>query len=228
MCFLPRDGHPLSPPCYAERAVPELTARILSWNHALELPIAQQLEVGSRRRVILSGHSLGGVLCAAAIMQLPKNECRQLGLITYGSQLQAYFSRIFPVLLGPQVLGVPAVTAFPFWDTRIAPAHLSARWDGYSMRARLGGRVELPLPASPTHDNNLRWRSLWRATDPLGFPVDSGKMQPGPYAIGPVDHGADEIDATGYMPVVQTHSDYPRSADYRTMLDQLTALRITP
>jgi hypothetical protein len=251
MCFLPRDGHPLAPPCYAERAVPELTTRILSWLNASDLdtqpaPDASPAEIENaraersatqaERRVVLSGHSLGGVLCVAAIMQIQHRPDRaDLSLLTYGCQLQAYFSRIFPALLGPQVLGVPAVTAAPFWDITKVAGDCGSRWNADAVRARLGGRVQTTAlhPSVPTPAGDLvRWRNLYRATDPLGFPVDTARWllrsepekpaQPG--ELGAIDRGCYEVDTTGYMPKVDTHSDYPRSPEYDAALVTL----ITP
>jgi hypothetical protein len=213
--FLPRDGHPLSPPCYAERAVPELTGRVRSW-------LAEDDDGHSRPRVILSGHSLGGVLCVSAILQLRQpEETSRLSLITYGSQLQAYFSRLFPRLLGPQVLGVPGLQRPPFWDIRTWPTTVPIAPLPSSVTARL-----------TTGGHDARWRNLWRATDPLGFPVATGRDyhadgSDGAVAPGPIDFGAAELDVTGYLPLLCTHSDYPRTPDYQAALRGLIDLEPT-
>jgi hypothetical protein len=222
VCFLPRDGHPLAPPCYAERAVPELTGRVLSWLDANDVEDeGVRSEVAADRRVILSGHSLGGVLCVAAIMQLDEPRWDRLSLMTYGSQLQAYFSRIFPVLLGPEVLGVPGMPALTFWASTPVPAHAPTfGWSAQSVRVRLGGR-ETATGVDPRAHDEVRWRNLWRATDPIGFPVDSGRWVSSPPLLGPVDYGCDEIDATGYMASVGGHSDYPRTPQYVALLENL-------
>src|SRR5260370_11313396 len=61
--FWPRSYHPLAPPCYAERAVPELQRR-LWWLH------------DNGGSVMVVGHSQGSVLATAALVQ-PK--CRPEG-----------------------------------------------------------------------------------------------------------------------------------------------------
>ncbi|KPC86478.1 membrane protein, partial [Streptomyces sp. NRRL F-6602] len=64
--FWPRAAHPFAPPCYAERSVPDLTWRIASWTR----------ETGGR--VVLSGHSQGSVLAAAAAWQLRPSARRRV------------------------------------------------------------------------------------------------------------------------------------------------------
>ena len=86
--FWPRVAHPLAPPSYAERAVPQLTARV-----------AHMADEGTR--VVLSGHSQGSVLAAATVWQLPTG-CRQrVSLLTHGSPLDRLYARYFPAYFGP-------------------------------------------------------------------------------------------------------------------------------
>jgi hypothetical protein len=99
--FWPRSYHPLSPPCYTERAIPELQRRMW-WLH------------DNGGRVILVTHSQGTVLGAAALVQ---PGCRPGGdypaLITFGSPLVKLYGWGFPAYFDAALLGplVPGGTA---------------------------------------------------------------------------------------------------------------------
>ncbi|MER7999907.1 hypothetical protein [Streptomyces sp. NPDC095613] len=86
--FWPRAAHPFAPPCYAERAVPDLTWRIASWTRR------------TGGRLVLSGHSQGSVLAAAAVWQLPDATRHRVALLTYGSPLERLYGRWFPAYFG--------------------------------------------------------------------------------------------------------------------------------
>lgn len=87
--FWPRAAHPFAPPCYAERAVPDLTWRMTAWTGR------------TGGRLVISGHSQGSVLAAAAVWQLPPSARRRVGLLTYGSPLGRLYGRWFPAYFGP-------------------------------------------------------------------------------------------------------------------------------
>ncbi|MGN9776964.1 hypothetical protein ACTMS0_14550 [Micromonospora sp. H33] len=89
--FWPRAAHPFAPPCYAERAVPELSRRI-AWL------------TGQGHAVLLTGHSHGSVLLAATVLQLPPGAGDRVALLTYGSPLRRLYSRWFPAYVGDDVL----------------------------------------------------------------------------------------------------------------------------
>ncbi|WP_433528584.1 hypothetical protein ACQPYA_19770 [Micromonospora sp. CA-263727] len=89
--FWPRAAHPFAPPCYAERAVPELSRRI-----------TYLTEQG--HGVLLTGHSHGSVLLAATVLQLPPQVCGRLALLTYGSPLRRLYTRLFPSYVDEEVL----------------------------------------------------------------------------------------------------------------------------
>ncbi|TCC00605.1 hypothetical protein E0H26_02700 [Micromonospora zingiberis] len=89
--FWPRAAHPFAPPCYAERAVPELSRRI-----------TYLTEQG--HGVLLTGHSHGAVLLAATVLQLPHQVCGHLALLTYGSPLRRLYGRLFPAYVDEEVL----------------------------------------------------------------------------------------------------------------------------
>ncbi|MGK5740992.1 hypothetical protein [Micromonospora sp. URMC 103] len=89
--FWPRSAHPFAPPCYAERAVPELTRRITYL-------------VGRGHRVLLSGHSHGSVLLAATLLQLPDSVCGRIALLTSGTPLRRLYGRLFPAYVDEEAL----------------------------------------------------------------------------------------------------------------------------
>ncbi len=89
--FWPRAAHPVVPPCYALKVVPELAARA---SEHLEDP---------NTRVVLVGHSQGSLLAAVAAARLldslPEADRERVGLVTAGSQLQWAYPRAFPGVL---------------------------------------------------------------------------------------------------------------------------------
>jgi len=90
--FWPRSYHPLSPPCYTERAVPELQRRMW-WLH------------DNGGRVMLVAHSQGAVLATAALVQ---PGCRpgddRPALITFGSPACKLYSWGFPAYFDHKLL----------------------------------------------------------------------------------------------------------------------------
>ncbi|OKI67367.1 hypothetical protein [Micromonospora sp. CB01531] len=89
--FWPRTTHPLAPPCYSERAVPEFTRRIryLTRHHDA---------------VVLSGHSHGALLAAAVVLQLEPACLDRVALLTDANPLRRLYSVVFPAYLGPGTL----------------------------------------------------------------------------------------------------------------------------
>ncbi|MFE9655620.1 hypothetical protein [Micromonospora sp. NPDC006431] len=88
--FWPRTVHPFAPPCYAARAVPELTKRVAA--------------LAARGPVAISGHSHGSVLAAATVLRLPPAALPNVALLTHGSPLGRIYARLYPAYLGQHVL----------------------------------------------------------------------------------------------------------------------------
>jgi hypothetical protein len=89
--FWPRAAHPFAPPCYSERAVPELARRI-----------TYLVERGDA--VLLTGHSHGSVLLAATVLQLPPRVGDRVALLTHGSPLRRLYARLFPAYVDDAAL----------------------------------------------------------------------------------------------------------------------------
>ncbi|MGC5019371.1 hypothetical protein [Micromonospora sp. DT47] len=89
--FWPRAAHPFAPPCYIERAVPELTDRICQ--------LARRYD-----GVVLSGHSHGSVILAATVLRLRPEVRRRVALLTYASPLKRLYAQLYPAYLGEPVL----------------------------------------------------------------------------------------------------------------------------
>jgi hypothetical protein len=99
--FWPRSYHPLSPPCYTERAIPELQRRMW-WLH------------DNGGRVTLVAHSQGAVVATAALVQPGcRPEGDQPALITFGSPVCKLYSWGFPAYVDRKLLEplVPGGTA---------------------------------------------------------------------------------------------------------------------
>lgn len=203
--FWPRAAHPLGPPCYAERVVPELINRT-RW--ALEAP--------GTDRVVLSGHSQGSLIVVAAASRLTDGELGRIRIITYGSQIRALYGRIFPAVVGPDDIG--------YRPTTCAPSLRDPRPD-------VPSPDDLPAPA-PTPGSlrarlesaGGRWVNLFRRTDGLGWrvfaDVDSDLDVPVP-EVPPAVVGDPS-------PQVMTHSGYQHSHVYRTYVCGWTQEEVVP
>ena len=232
-CFLPQTGHPFGPPCYAERAVPEIAGRINHW-----------LRTDDDRRVVLAAHSMGAVLAMSTIGLLASSEATRrllprVAVLTFGVQLRPFFGRMLPELLGPEVLGTdplespPRLLAADPWAPDFVARSGGSTKPPETTPARLGiGRISgslAPAWEAGTVDP-VRWVSLWRLTDYLGYPASSTVKYDRDGGISNlVDRYAAELDKTGYMVTVGTHGEYYRTQDYESALVELKdALEAAP
>lgn len=225
ICFFPRAGHPFTPPCYAERAVPEVGKRIKRWMREVS-------EEGDDPRVILSAHSMGAAIAVGAVMFLHGEKADdaldRTALLTHGAQLRAYFSRFFPEVFGARVLGVrgtlgPALLGADPWKGQVLEdSHPPARalqkdGDPITVVQLLGGDFRVADHLVPP-----RWRSLWRRTDYLGFPVMGyWSNETNGVNENPIDRGATERSPRSYLWAVAKHNDYLSTPQYRAARDEL-------
>jgi hypothetical protein len=56
------------------------------------------------QKVVLSGHSHGSALAAAAVLQLPPQTLHRVALLTYGSPLRRLYGHLMPAYFGEDVL----------------------------------------------------------------------------------------------------------------------------
>jgi hypothetical protein len=86
--FWPRESHPVVPPCYALKVVPEIAAR------------AAEYLAEPNTRVVLTGHDQGSMIAVAAAARLlghlSPDQVRRLGVVVAGSPLQWAYPRAFP------------------------------------------------------------------------------------------------------------------------------------
>ena len=220
--FWPRAAHPLAPPCYAERVVPELRTR-LNW------ALRQSPLPGARPRnlVVLSGHSQGSAIVTALLSRLSRAELSRIRVITYGSQIRALYGRIFPRVFGPDEIGYvptpgPSLLGDAFPDAYpteqapspyVVPQQDDALGDDEWADRPLMARVFLA---------GGDWANLFRRTDGLGFRVFSDVDQE-------PDHYVPEVPERGLGdpgPEVMSHSGYQHSPVYRQVLAGWTHERV--
>jgi hypothetical protein len=89
--FFPRSFHPLAPPAYAARAIPEIQARVRE-------------AVKDGGKVILTGHSQGSVIVTAVLASLPESITKQTALVTYGSPIGRFYRPFFPAALPEELI----------------------------------------------------------------------------------------------------------------------------
>jgi hypothetical protein len=132
--FWPRSYHPLAPPSYAERAVPDLQRRIWRLND-------------HRAPTLVVAHSQGTVLAAAALLQ---PDCRaragRIGLATFGSPLCKLYGWAFPGYLSAQVLSTIGAPDRPDQAKVLRWHNFSYPTDPIGGPVTDGRQPECPLP----------------------------------------------------------------------------------
>ncbi len=89
--FWPRATHPLAPPSYSERTVPDIAHRL-----------TRLTESGAK--VVLAAHSQGSIIAAAVLVRLSQPTLGRVALLTYGSPLERLYGTYFPAYFGPATL----------------------------------------------------------------------------------------------------------------------------
>ena len=129
--FWPRRFHPLTPPSYSERAVPELRDRI-----------EQASKPG--QCAVVSAHSQGSIVAHAALLPMEKEDLSRVTLTTYGSPLGSLYRRFFPAYFDTD--------NFKNLQTKLGGANETSRWRNFWRPTDpIGGCVftENPEPADP-------------------------------------------------------------------------------
>jgi hypothetical protein len=154
--FWPRATHPLAPPCYTERVMPELVDR-LDW-----------LAPRDRDLVVLSAHSQGSVIAAALILQLDERQRRRVRLLTYGSPLQRLYGRWFPAWFGPDALRRVGAVLPARQPAPEAPVNGST-WPWRNLfrpSDPIGGAVFFAYQISAADNGDVDWQLMDPTVDP--------------------------------------------------------------
>ncbi len=152
--FWPRAVHPLAPPCYSERTLPDLLRRI---------EYRRAVTAGAPGAIVLSCHSQGTVIGAATVLQLDAGQAGSVGLLTYGSPLRRLYARIFPAYFG-----VPALQRID--------AALSSRWlNLYRSSDPIGGYVFVDRFGHEGPSDHLDW---WLIDPAFERPPGDGSWPP--------------------------------------------------
>lgn len=138
--FFPRVIHPLGPPCYGERAVPQLAWRLRY--------------LSERGGVVASAHSQGTVVLSSALSLLP-GPFDRLRVITYGSPLTILYGRVFRAYFGDDL---PDRLAAKIGPGRWRHAYAATDWLGtplFSSTAESDLRVLDPHRWGPVSPGDL-------------------------------------------------------------------------
>jgi hypothetical protein len=203
--FWPRAAHPFAPPCYAERAVPELVDRIRVltgtveeresdpawWSlqaHMRDAQKTEHLDV-TPGPLLLTGYSQGSVIAPAVVAQLPEETVKRVALQTLACPARRLYGRAFPAYFGPAELAALASRL----TTPPAPGEADPE---------PGAAMAWSVP-----DVRLRWRNLVRETDYIGSWV-SKPNDPNPLRASVHD----ALDLPSWDPPAIAADDYPTPA----------------
>ena len=195
--FWPRSYHPLCPPCYAERAVPDLQRRMW-WLH------------DNDGRVMLVAHSQGTVLAVAALAQTAcRPEDDHPALITFGSPVCKLYGWAFPAyfdraLLAPLAPGQAA--RVNDWRNFYYPTDPIGGSVAPELSAVGGDPVDTefpdpahcyyvygqPPPASTGHSGYWADRRVWDVINGVAAGLPGGPDDISPERVQEIVHGPED------------------------------------
>lgn len=193
-CFWPRQTHPVVPPCYALKVVPELAARAAE--HLRE----------PNTSVVLTGHSQGSLLVTVAAGQLlgtlSDAERERLGVVIAGSPLQWAYPRAFPA-------------AVPHASLEALARGLDGRWRSLCRGTDPFGGAVLTWERQVCQDELL---GVGYRSDGRG-PLDAARVSPSGALVLGGDHWLPDpqrapIAGRRWSPGVHRHTDYPGDPEW--------------
>jgi len=111
--FWPRAAHPFAPPCYGERAIPEVVDRVLLLMGSGGPALPGQRDLAREYRVtvecgpvLLTGYSQGSIIAPAVAAQLPLDVLKgpDFALLTLACPARRLYGKAFPAYFGQQYL----------------------------------------------------------------------------------------------------------------------------
>lgn len=221
LAFWPRSAHPLCPPPYGGRAVLELARRV-----------TDVATTDPKPQVVLAGHSQGSLVClaAVAVLGVEREDGRHSGtefiraeaaratlpslsLVTFGSQLQWAYARLFPCYVGSDVLG----TTFD--------STLDGRWRNlYRWTDPLGGPVlAWPDDGRPTPAGLVDAKKVWRSVEGVATTAHDRRVGPD---VRLLDPGRITTKPHTVRAPLLGHSDYFADEDaYQAAISEVTGPR---
>jgi hypothetical protein len=143
--FWPRAAHPFAPPCYGERAVPEVVdririltgtvtkdpedpawLRIRAYDRDLGTAVAATAEPGP---LLLTGYSQGSIIAPAVVAQLPEQTRAQVALLTLACPARKLYARAFPGYFGVDQLDMlRTLTGAGRWKNLVRHSDYIGSW----------------------------------------------------------------------------------------------------
>jgi hypothetical protein len=206
--FWPRWFHPLAPPSYSGRAIPELRTRI-------DTLVSGGVGADGKATVVVTAHSQGSVLALAALDGFEGQDwLGHVSLLTHGSPITRLYVRLFPAhMVDPisRVLGLLDnkrwVNMYRLTDPiggAISGETLTSRRGSWQPETGLPLNAEIPDVTSTLH-NPVSDPDLRLFADPSDDPhVYPKKGDPYPQPLG--------------------HSDYNRAPEFKASLRSLLGL----
>jgi hypothetical protein len=184
--FWPRATHPFAPPCYAERAVPELVDRIrvLTGTVAEDPldPAWAQIEAQRRNAasvphlrvptgpLLLTGYSQGSILAPAVIAQLPPETLERVALLTLACPARRLYGRSFPGYFGE--------TSLTRLSTLLRASEPDGRWKNLVRRSDYIGSWVIEEPEWTLDDDQLQKKIDQPSWDPVTLVADLDPTPP--------------------------------------------------